>query len=154
MPPCEELLALPELPEVAFAVPPPLLPVTVDVAFPVLPDEASLVALPPLALFVWVWLWLPPVAEELLVDEAELSEEHVPDCEVPPVLLPLLPPLLDELDEAEPVEHDEVLEAAKPTWDSTICTARKARAAVANEIATLTIAFFTKFISPFPISMW
>jgi hypothetical protein len=96
---------------------------------------------------------LPPVDEELLVVEAELDEEHVPDCEVPPVLLPLLPPLFDELDEAEPDEHDE-FPAAKPTWDSTICTARKARAAVANEIATLTIAFFTIFISPFPISMW
>jgi hypothetical protein len=152
LPPCEELLALPELPEVAFAVPPPLLPVTVDVALPVLPDEAWLPALPPLALPCWVWFWLPPVDEELLVDEAELDEEHVPDCEVPPLLLPLLP-LFDEFAKAEPDEHEE-LEAAKPTWDSTNCTARKARAAVANEIATLTIAFFTIFMSPFPISMW
>jgi hypothetical protein len=152
LPPCEELLALPELPEVAFAVPPPLLPVTVDVALPVLPDEAWLLALPPFALPCWFWEVVPPVDEELLFDVAELFEEHVPDCEVPPVLLPLLP-LFDEFDEAEPDEHDE-LPAAKPTWDSTICTARKARAAVASEIATLTIAFFTIFISPFPISMW
>jgi hypothetical protein len=153
LPPVEELLALPELPEVAFAVPPPLLPVTVDVALPVLPEEAELLALPPLALPCWFWEVVPPVAEELLFDVAELFEEHVPDCEVPPVLLPLLPLLFDAFAEDDPELHDELLEA-KPTWDSTNCTARKARAAVASEIATLTIAFFTIFISPFPISMW
>jgi hypothetical protein len=68
LPPNEEVLALPESPEVALATSPeplPFLPLGLAVALPVWPDEASLTALPPFALSCWFWFTLPPSASEL-----------------------------------------------------------------------------------------
>jgi hypothetical protein len=98
LPPCEELLALPELPEVALATspsPPPRLPLGLAVALPVRPDEASLQALPPFAFPCWFWFTLPPSASELFTALASDSEVEFPDVAVPPVLEPPEPELLE-----------------------------------------------------------
>jgi len=98
LPPTEELLARPELPEVALAMspePPPFLPLGLAVALPVWPDEASLTALPPFALFCWFWVTLPPTASELFTALAVDSAVEFPDVAVPPVLEPPEPELLE-----------------------------------------------------------
>jgi hypothetical protein len=97
LPPTEELLALPELPEVALATSPeplPLLPLGSALASPVRPDWASLEALPPFAFHCWFWLTSPPSASELFHALALDSEVEFPDVAVPPVLDPE-PELLD-----------------------------------------------------------
>lgn len=97
LPPTEELLALPELPEVALATSPsplPFLPLGLAVALPVRPDSASLQALPPFALSCWFWFTLPPSASELFHALASDWEVEFPDVAVPPVLDPE-PELLD-----------------------------------------------------------
>jgi hypothetical protein len=70
----------------------------VAVADPVLPDSASLEALPPLALLLWVWVWLPPVADELLVEVALDVALELPDVALPPVLEPDPDPLFELLE--------------------------------------------------------
>jgi hypothetical protein len=100
LPPTEELLALPELPDVAVDLPAPFPDPLSLLAFagPVWPDEASLQALPPLALFCWFWFWFPPWADELLVAEASDSALELPEVAVPPVLEPEPGPLLELLE--------------------------------------------------------
>jgi hypothetical protein len=71
----------------------------------VFPDVASLPALPPLALFCWFWVTLPPVAEELFVALASDTAFESPDVAVPCFLLePDVPlPLLLEVASACPL---------------------------------------------------
>jgi hypothetical protein len=134
-PPFAEEDALPELPEVAEVSPPPE-PVLVAVALPVLPEEAALLALPPLA--CWLCFTSPPL-ELLLLFAVELPEDvHSPELALPEA------PLLDEFEEL-----DEHVAAKATSWCATICTATKAQAAVATGNTTLTNAFFAIFnISP------
>jgi hypothetical protein len=126
LPPCAVALASPELPERADESPPEL----VEVALPVSPEVALLVALPPLAF--WVCVTSPPSELLLLFAVDEFEDLHVPELELPEAPLPL-----DEL-----VELDEHVAAKATSWCATICTATKAQAAVAIGMATLTNAFF------------
>ena len=102
LPPTEELLALPELPDFAVDVSAPFSDPLSLLAFagPVWPDEALLQALPPLALFCWFWSWFPPWAAELLVAEASDWALELPDVALPPVLEPEPDPLPELLESA------------------------------------------------------
>jgi hypothetical protein len=72
------------------------------------------------------------------VAEFWLSEVQVPEDELP---LPL-PPVFEEVDE-------QVVEpAANAKWFSTICTAKKVRAAAASAMAPLTNIFFAMVTIP------